>query len=131
MYQYLKDETHHSDPAAFKKQFLAKKQFELNYRYFFVSNKKCRVVYLNNEVTRYPNQLLLIFNSNLYSNMFERGVTAATSEEPVKCFYLDKASQTLYFTVSPLSGPTCTCVWSRAESCFFSNPKSLRSISMN
>ena len=100
MYQYLKDETHQNDPT-FKKQFLSKKQFELNYRFFFVTNKKCRVVYLNNEVTRYPNQLLLIFNSNLYDNMFERDASNSDGL-PAKCFYLDKASQTLYLTVSAI-----------------------------
>lgn len=56
---------------------------ERDSRFFFISNKKCPVVFLNQEVS-YSDTYLLLFNSDLY---------------PSPCFYYENSTETLYATV--------------------------------
>lgn len=60
---------------------------EWDNRYFFVSNKKCRVIFLSKQVS-YINEYLLLFNSDLYNN-----------SQYTSCFYHETSTETLYTTV--------------------------------
>jgi hypothetical protein len=69
------------------KTFLMVDQYKKE-NYFFLTNKRCRVIYLNYELSNSENNVLLLFNSKLYND----------DDKQKDCFYFDNNTNTFYLT---------------------------------
>lgn len=95
-YFLKEDQTDSTSSHKNRKQFITKRQFDLPYRYFFVTFRHCRAIYLNNEITQSHEQLLALYNSNLYDKL----TTSTNLKLTDECYYFDKSTRTFYLTVS-------------------------------
>jgi hypothetical protein len=83
------------------KHFLINRQYDIEYKYFYITNNKCRSIFLRNERTYSKHSkhiMLLLFNSAIYNQLDKLTNINHTNSNHI-CFYYDLPNQAFYLTV--------------------------------